>query len=344
MSDPHHAPDHEPDPVPGPMPGPAALHAAGLGRQFPGRRALRDCDVELPPGRVTALVGPNGAGKSTLLQLAAGLLRPTTGRIRVFGHAPGTAEARRRTAFLAQDKPLHARFTVAETLRLGRELNPRQWDQAAAERLVRGGDVPFGARIGSLSGGSRTRVALALVLGKRADLLLLDEPLADLDPLARHEIMGLLMAEAAERGTSIVLSSHVLAELEDVCDHVLLLKDGAVRLAGDVDALREGHTRLTGRADPMERDGLPRGFDRSAVVHAAVGGRQVTVLVRNGSADPAAAAPRPARTAPDRAGSVPPVAADERWIAETPSLEALLLAHLRSPDPVADTSAKEAAA
>lgn len=316
MNDPHHAPD---DPAP-------ALAAAGLGRDFPGRRALRACDVELPPSRVTALVGPNGAGKSTLLQLAAGLLRPTAGRIRVFGHTPGTAEARRRTAFLAQEKPLHARFTVAETLRLGRELNPGHWDQAAAERLVRGGDVPFDARIGSLSGGSRTRVALALVLGKRADLLLLDEPLADLDPLARHEVMGLLMAEAAERGTGIVMSTHVLAELEDVCDHVLLLTGGTVRLAGDVQDLCAAHTRITGRAEPMERDGLPRDFDRSTVVHAAVTGRQVTALVRGGPADPDAP--------------------DGRWIAETPSLETLLLAHLHTPKPDADAAApaKEAVA
>ncbi|MEW1634209.1 ABC transporter ATP-binding protein [Streptomyces sp. NPDC093801] len=331
MSDPQHAPDHLPGATPASAP---ALRAAGLGREFPGRRALKACDVELPPGRVTALVGPNGAGKSTLLQLAAGLLRPTSGYLRVFGHAPGTAEARRRTAFLAQEKPLHARFTVAETLRLGRELNPGRWDAAAAERLVRSGDVPLTARIGSLSGGSRTRVALALVLGKRADLLLLDEPLADLDPLARHEVMGLLMAEAAERGTGIVMSTHVLAELEDVCDHVVLLKGGAVRLAGDVQELCETHTRLTGRADPMERDGLPRAFDRSAVVHCAVGGRQVTVLVRNAPAGPA----------PASGGAAVPAGADGHWIAETPSLETLLLAHLRTPKSEADAPAKEAAA
>ncbi|MCX5195266.1 ABC transporter ATP-binding protein [Streptomyces sp. NBC_00249] len=297
MSDPTHAP---------------ALKATRLGRQFAGRHALRGFDVELPAGRVTALVGPNGAGKSTLLHLASGLLHPTSGAIRVFDEVPGTARARLRTAFLAQEKPLHARFTVADTLRYGRELNPGRWDQAAAERLVRAGDIPFHARVGSLSGGSRTRVALALVLGKRADLLLLDEPLADLDPLARHEVTALLMAEAAERGTSIVMSSHVVAELEDVCDHVLLLQGGTARLAGDIQDLCDGHTLITGRADPMESDGLPRGFDRSAVVHAAVGGRQVTALVRH----PAGAPPLPG--------------ADARWITETPSLETLLLAHLRA--------------
>lgn len=310
MSDPTHAP---------------ALRATRLARHYGGHPALRACDFELPAGHVTALVGPNGAGKSTLLQLAAGLLRPSSGQIRVLGSAPGTADARRRTAYLAQEKPLHARFTVADTLRLGRMLNPGHWDEAVAERLVRGGDIPFHARVGSLSGGSRTRVALALVLGKRADLLLLDEPLADLDPLARHEVMSLLMAEAAERGASIVMSSHVLAELDEVCDHVLLLRGGAVRLAGDVQELCDTHTWLTGRADPMERDGLPRAFDRSAVVHAAVAGRQVTALVR---------------TAP---GTPTPAGTDARWVAETPSLETLLLAHLRTPETSAPTTAGAAA-
>ncbi|MDA5284001.1 ABC transporter ATP-binding protein [Streptomyces sp. Isolate_45] len=309
MSDPTHAP---------------ALRATGLGRKFRGRPALRGCDVELPPGRITALVGPNGAGKSTLLQLAAGLMRPTDGRIRVFGAAPGTREARRRTAYLAQDKPLHAGFTVEETLGLGRRLNPGRWDGAAAERLVRQGNIPFGTRIGSLSGGNRTRVALALVLGKRADLLLLDEPLADLDPLARHEVMSLLMTEAAERGTGIVMSSHVLAELEDVCDHVVLLQGGAVRLAGDATELCDAHTWLTGRADPMEPDGLPRAFDRDAVVHVAASGRQVTALVRTSPGEP--------------------FAPGGRWIAETPSLETLLLAHLRSARPAADPTTTEVAA
>ncbi|GAA3385066.1 ABC transporter ATP-binding protein [Streptomyces racemochromogenes] len=301
MSDPTHAP---------------ALRATRLGREFGGHRALHACDVELPAGRVTALVGPNGAGKSTLLQLAAGLLRPTSGEIRVFGEAPGTPGARRRTAFLAQEKPLHAGFTVADTLRMGRALNRGHWDQDAAEQLLTGSGIRRDARVGSLSGGNRTRVALALVLGKRADLLLLDEPLADLDPVARHDVTALLMTAAAEHGTGIVMSSHVLAELEDVCDHVVLLKDGAARLSGDVQELREAHTWITGRADPAEADGLPRSLDRGAVVHSAVGGRQVTALVRT-----------------------PPPADDGRWITETPSLETLLLAHLRAPRPAADEEA-----
>ncbi|WP_079152101.1 ATP-binding cassette domain-containing protein [Streptomyces sp. RTd22] len=163
----------------------SALEATGLGRKYRRGWALRDVAFRLPAGCVCALVGPNGSGKSTLLSLAADLLAPTTGTLRIFGHAPSAPEARARIAFVAQDKPLYPRFTVADTLRLGRELNPR-WDQRAAERVVAEADVPLTARVGSLSGGQRTCVALALALGKRAELLLLDEPMSDQDPLRRR--------------------------------------------------------------------------------------------------------------------------------------------------------------
>ncbi|MER7466141.1 ABC transporter ATP-binding protein [Streptomyces sp. NPDC097981] len=289
-----------------------AIRASAAGRQFRGNWALHDCEFDLPPGRIAALVGPNGAGKSTLFHLLTGLLRPSCGEIRVFGAAPGSRAARTRTAFVSQDKPLYPQFTVADMLAVGRRLSPHHWDQAKAERIVGDGEIPLSARIGTLSGGKRTRVALALAFGKQADLLLLDEPLADLDPLVRHEVTGLLMAEAADCGITVVISSHVLPELENVCDHVLLLQGGRIRLAGDTQDLREAYTRLTGRADPDTPDGLPRGADRGAVVHATTTGRQLTALVRN---------------AP---GSSRPAGADERWITRAPSLEELLLAHLRS--------------
>ncbi|MFI1969659.1 ATP-binding cassette domain-containing protein [Streptomyces cinnamoneus] len=287
-------------------PADAALSATGLGRRFGGGWALRDCAFTLPRGRITALVGPNGAGKSTLFHLATGLLRPTAGELRVFGAVPGTPDARRRTAFLAQDKPLYPRFTVADTLRFGRELNPGHWDAAAAERVVKAGGLDLDAQVGTLSPGQCTRVALALALGKRPDLLLLDEPLAALDPLVRVEVLGLIMAEAAEREISVVMSSHILTELEHACDHVLLLKNGGVRLAGDAQRLCEEHTLLTGRADGSAADGLPPGVDRAAVVESAVTGRQVTALVR--------------RTGPPGEG----------WLTETPRLEELLLTYLRT--------------
>ncbi|MFI1361032.1 ABC transporter ATP-binding protein [Streptomyces sp. NPDC020898] len=276
-----------------------AMEAAGLGKRF-GRRkgwALRACTFRLPAGRVCAVVGPNGAGKSTLLAQAAGLLRPTEGTLTVLGTSP--AAARERMAYVAQDKPLHLHLTVADTLRLGRELNPRRWDRAVAERVVSDGALDPDAKIRTLSGGQRTRVALALALGKRPELLLLDEPMADLDPLARHELMGTLMADAAENGTTVVMSSHVVAELEGSCDHVLLLGAGQVRLAGPLDDLLAAHSLVTGPTAAL---------DEHTVIESRTTGRQTTALIR---------------PAGRLAGT---------WRATAPTLEELVLAHLRSPE------------
>ncbi|MFJ3193496.1 ATP-binding cassette domain-containing protein [Streptomyces griseoviridis] len=264
---------------------PAALRATGLGFRYRTRGAppLRDCGFTVPAGHITALVGRNGAGKSTLLHLAGGLLRPRTGEIRVLGDLPGSPRARARVALLTQDKPLYPRFTVADTLRMGAKLNPA-WDQQAAARIVEEGDIAPDARVGELSPGLRTRVALALALGKRPELLLLDEPLADLDPVARGDLMATLMAEAAEHGTSIVLSSHVLPELEQTCDWVLLLRDGRIALSEDADALRDSHVVVTGHLDQADSLDGPPGPEgaarRHTVVHRRVSGRQLTALVR----------------------------------------------------------------
>ncbi|MFI5987269.1 ABC transporter ATP-binding protein [Streptomyces sp. NPDC051555] len=217
-----------------------ALRAAGLGRRYRRGWALKDCDFQIPAGRRCALVGPNGAGKSTLLSLASDLLTPTEGTISVFGAPPRAPAARRTTALLSQDKPLYRGFRVSEILRMGREMNP-DWDPATAERVIAGGDIAHRARIGSLSGGQRTRVALALAFGKRPRLLMLDEPMADLDPLVRHEMAQLLVSEAAVHGTTVLLSSHVLSELEGTCDFLVVLGSGRVRLAGDIDELRAVH-------------------------------------------------------------------------------------------------------
>ncbi|MFF8380714.1 ABC transporter ATP-binding protein [Streptomyces sp. NPDC015661] len=268
------------------------IEAEDLGlhyRRRGGAWALKDCTFALPAGRVVAVVGPNGAGKSTLLTLAAGLLRPTEGRI--------TAPARDRLAYVAQDKPLYGQLTVAETLRLGRELNPDRWDPAVAESVVAAGPLPGNARVRSLSGGQRTRLALALALGKRPEVLLLDEPMADLDPLARHELMGALMADAAEHGTTVVMSSHILTELEGACDHLLLVQNGRIRLDGAIDDLLASHTLLTGPVADL----APH-----TVVDSRTTGRQLTALVR-------------------KEGPV-----EGPWQAAEPSLEELLLAHLRA--------------
>ncbi|WP_372457237.1 ABC transporter ATP-binding protein [Streptomyces olivaceus] len=283
--------------------GESALEAHALGMRYRRGWALKDCSFRIPAGRVCGLVGPNGAGKTTLLSIAARVLEPTRGTLSVFGAAPGSADSG-RTAFLAQDKPLFRRFTVAETLRLGRELNPG-WDQRTAEDVVRAGDVPLDARIGSLSGGLRSRVALALALGKRPDLLLLDEPMADLDPVVRQEVMGTLLAETAERGTTLLMSTHVLAELENVCDYLVVLSGGEVRLAGDVEELLSVHTVVTGA---KEGEDLPASLAQHSLVESRVSGRQFTALIR--SEGPAAG----------------------RWETDSPNLEELLIAYLRSPD------------
>jgi ABC-2 type transport system ATP-binding protein len=278
-----------------------AIEAAGLARSFGRggrRRALHACSFRLPAGSVCAVVGPNGAGKSTLLTLAAGLLAPTEGTIRVLGERP--ARVRERVAYVAQDKPLHPQLTVADTLRLGAELNPGRFDPAVAARVVAEGDLDPGARIRSLSGGQRTRVALALALGKRPEVLLLDEPMADLDPLARHQLMGTLMADAADHGTTVVMSSHVVAELEGSCDFLLLVGGGRVRLAGPLDAVLAAHTLLTGPADGD--------LTGHTVVESRTTGRQLTALIR----------PR---------GPV-----SDAWQSAEPTLEELVLAHLRAPD------------
>ncbi|WAL96355.1 ABC transporter ATP-binding protein [Streptomyces sp. Je 1-369] len=277
-----------------------AIEATALTKRFGrGRYALRDCTFRLPAGRVCAVVGPNGAGKSTLLTLAAGLDRPTEGTISVLGTGP--AKARERIAYVAQDKPLHPQLTIAEALRLGAELNAHIWDMEAAERVVSGGGLDRTARIRTLSGGQRTRVALALALGKRAELLLLDEPMADLDPLARHQLMGTLMAEAAEHGTTVVMSSHIVSELAEACDYLLLVSDGGIRLAGGIDDLIGAHRLVTGRG-PADR------LHPHTVVESRAAGRGLTALIRTEG----------------------PVA--DGWDVEEPSLEELLLAHLRAPE------------
>ncbi|WP_234381724.1 ABC transporter ATP-binding protein [Streptomyces sp. NRRL S-1521] len=282
----------------------SAIEAYGLGKRYRRGWALRDVSFRLPTGRVCGLVGPNGAGKSTLMGLATDMIRPTAGALRIFGAAPGSTEAVMRTAFLTQEKPLFRRFTVAETLRLGRELNPR-WDQRVAEELVRAGHVPLEAKIGTLSGGQRTRVAFALAFGKRPDLLILDEPMADLDPLVRRELMATLTAAAAERGTTVLISSHMLAELEHICDYLVVVANGGLRLAGEVNELRAAHALF---AVPPGAS-LPVGGPHQVIESEPRGGAgRPGVLVRLGAPVPYGGQ------------------------AEPPTLEELLLAYLRSPD------------
>lgn len=251
------------------------LQAQDLGKRYGERWALRECTLDVPAGHVIGLVGPNGAGKTTLLKLAGGQLEPTTGAITVLGGRPASGPAQlARVGFVAQDTPVYANLTVAEHLRLGERLNPR-WDAAVArDRITRLG-LPPGERAGRLSGGQRAQLALTLGLAKRPELLILDEPVASLDPLARREFLQHLMEATVEHELSVVLSSHLISDLERICDYLILLADSRVRLAGATDRLLATHHRLTGPRRPAHRPPAGR-----HVVSARHTGRQSTYIVR----------------------------------------------------------------
>ncbi|MFL6097608.1 MAG: ABC transporter ATP-binding protein [Blastococcus sp.] len=253
----------------------AIVRTERLGKRYGRRWALRDCSLEIPAGHVTGLVGPNGAGKSTLLNLAVGLLAPTSGAIEVCGGQPGSGPAQlAQVGFVAQDTPTYAGLTVGEHLQLGARLNAG-WDDALARRRIERLGLDPAQRAGKLSGGQRAQLALTLGIAKRPKLLILDEPVAALDPLARREFLQDLMQVVAEGDLSVVLSSHVVADLERVCDHLVVLVDSQVQLAGEVEELLATHHRLSGsRRDPTR---LPAGHQ---VISASHTDRQTTLLVR----------------------------------------------------------------
>ncbi|MEV5211092.1 ABC transporter ATP-binding protein [Micromonospora sp. NPDC053740] len=251
------------------------LETEQLGKRYGKAWALQDCSLRLPAGRVAALVGPNGAGKSTLLHLAVGLLRPDAGTVRVFGRMPyDNVAVLSEVGFVAQDTPLYRDFTADELFTMGAKLN-RRFDTALAHRRLAQIGVPRDKPVGKLSGGQRAQVALALAMAKRPRLLLLDEPVASIDPLARREFLQTLMGVVAETGTTVLLSSHILADLERTCDHLIVLHASQVKLTGDVSALLAEHRQLVG---PRDDRPLPAGI--AQVIRAEHTDRQSTLLVR----------------------------------------------------------------
>src|SRR5487761_899670 len=229
------------------------IETSGLGKRYGGAWALRDCTLAVPAGRLAALVGPNGAGKTTLMHLAVGLAVPTSGTVTVLGDQPaGSPAALEGIAFVAQDAPVYANMSGAEMLHLTRNLN-RRFDQRYAQARLAQQGIPPGKKTGKLSGGQRAQLALTLALARRPRLLLLDEPLAMLDPLARRDFMAAVMAAMADDGVSVLLSSHALAELERIADYLVLLSGSGLRVAGEVDDLLAGHRVLTGPAAEADR-------------------------------------------------------------------------------------------
>jgi ABC-2 type transport system ATP-binding protein len=257
----------------------AVLEARGLNRKYGRHWALRECNLAIPAGQVVGLVGPNGAGKSTLLHLAVGLLTPTSGTIRVFGQRPGDGPAQlSRVGFVAQDTPTYPRLSVADHLRAGAWLNP-SWDRTLADRRIDQLGIDPRQRAGALSGGQRAQLALTLAIAKRPELLILDEPVASLDPLARREFLQSLMEAVAEHGVSVVLSSHLIADLERTCDYLVVLAACRVQLAGEVSDLLASHHRLSGpRRDPST---LPANQE---VIEESHTDKQSMILVK--TADP----------------------------------------------------------
>ena len=255
----------------------AVVETHGLGKRYRRLWALADCTLTIPAGHVVGLVGPNGAGKTTLLNLATGMLAPTTGTIEVLGGRPAADPAQlARVGYLAQDAPVYAGLSVADHLRLGAHLNPG-WDADQARDRVGRLDLDPGQKAGTLSGGQRAQLALTMAVAKRPELLILDEPVASLDPLARREFLQDLMETVAEQQVSVVLSSHLISDLERVCDHVIVLVDSRVRVAGAVDELLATHHLLSGpRRDPAS---LPDGVEVISASHTDV---QTTLLVRTG--------------------------------------------------------------
>jgi ABC-2 type transport system ATP-binding protein len=254
----------------------AALETCGLGKKYGRRWALHDCTLSIPAGKVVGLVGPNGAGKTTLLHLAVGLMAPTSGTIAVLGGRPGGGPAQlARVGFVAQDTPTYAELSIAKHLRMGAWLNPT-WNSDVAKRRIEQLGLDLRQKTGSLSGGQRAQVALTLATAKRPELLLLDEPVAALDPLARREFLQSLMEVVAEHGVTVVLSSHLVADLERVCDFLVVLVASHVQLAGDMSSLLASHYRLSGpRRDP---NSLPAGQD---IIEESHTDRQSTFLVRS---------------------------------------------------------------
>lgn len=281
------------------------IETRALGKTFGSTKALRDCTLAIPEGHVVALVGPNGAGKSTLLNVAVGLVTPTSGTVTVLGgHPAGSLAALDGIAFVAQDAPLYRNLSAADLLHVTRNLN-RRFDQGYAEHRLDELGIPLKQKAGRMSGGQQAQLALTLALARRPHLLVLDEPMARLDPIARHDFIATVMMAVADGGVSVVLSSHILADLERVADYLVLVTDGSVRLAGEVDGLLATHRLLSGPESEYEDH-----TRRWQVVHASRATSLAHVLVRcDGMSDP-----------------VP-----SGWEAHPLTLEALTLAYLREP-------------
>jgi ABC-2 type transport system ATP-binding protein len=276
----------------------SVLETEDLTKRYRGKTALSNCTITVPQGHVVGLVGPNGSGKSTLLNIASGVLSPTSGSVRVFDSPPASSQTQlERVGFVAQDTPVYSGLSVRDHLRYGKHVNPK-WDDELARRRIEQLGLDLGQRAGKLSGGQRAQLALTLAIAKRPDFLLLDEPVASLDPLARREFLQILMETVADHDVSVLLSSHLVADIERVCDFLIVLVDSRVQVAGEVEDLLATHHRLIGPRDATPPDG-------QIVIESSYTERQSTLFVRSDG----------------------PIA-DPNWTIEAVNLEDVVLAYM----------------
>ncbi len=263
---------------------PPVIETRGLLKRYRRVTALTDCTITVPEGRISALIGPNGAGKTTLLRVLAGLARPSDGEVAVLGSAPRQDPGfLAQIGFLAQEIPLYRRLSSEDHIGAGAHLNPR-WDAASVRQRLESLNIPLDQKVGTLSGGQRAQVALSLTLGKRPRLLLMDEPVAALDPLARLQFLATLAEAVAAGGLTVVLSSHLVADIERICDHLILLAASRVQVCGDIDGVLAEHRVLVGpRKDTAALE------KTHTIVQATHTARQSTLLIRGGGpvVDPA---------------------------------------------------------
>jgi len=281
------------------------IEVANLGKQYGRRWSLHNASFSIGAGRVAAIVGPNGAGKTTLLKIIVGLIEPSEGSVTVLGGVrAGSDDALDKVAFVAQDAPLYRYLKDSDTIALAKNLN-RSFDVVVTTKRLGKLGIGLDQRVGKLSGGQQSQLALALALGRHPSLLVLDEPLARLDPLARREFMGVVMAEVSNEGLSVVLSSHVVAELERVADYLVVVNAGRIQVASDIEVLVQSHCLATGPAD--EAGAIIQTFP---VVGSSITGRQARLLVQTSDLG----------------------LLGRNWESSSVTLEEIILAYLENPD------------
>ncbi|MDI6710713.1 MAG: ATP-binding cassette domain-containing protein [Thermoanaerobacterales bacterium] len=226
---------------------PPALRLAGVTKRYPGF-ALRDVDLELPPGRIMGLVGPNGAGKSTLIKIVLNLVRPDAGRVTVFGldHREREPAVKSLVGYVPEENRLYEDLSGAWLARFVSRYYPA-WDDRLFARLTAGFKVPVEKKVRELSKGNRMKLSVALALAHRPRLVLLDEPTSGVDPVTRHELMEELLEVIMDEERAVLFSSHITEDIEKVADTVTFLVDGRIALTGEKDAVTESWKRLAFR-------------------------------------------------------------------------------------------------